>query len=73
MLDGVRFKLWETAVSGKTDKKPGTVIESEKKLVIACADNTSIELVTIQPEGKKRMSALDYLRGHSVSTGTTVG
>ena len=73
VLEGKRFKLWETRPSGKTDKKAGTVIESDGKLVVACKNSTSIELVTIQPEGKNKMSASDYLRGHKVEKGTEMG
>ena len=65
-LNGITFKLWETRPSGKTDLLPGTVIESDTKLVIACGNNTSIELLSIQPEGKKRMNVSDYLRGNKI-------
>ena len=66
-MDGVRFKLHKTQICSKTDKPAGTVLECDKKLVIACGNGTSIELVTIQPEGKNKMSASDYLRGHKIS------
>ena len=73
VLDGKRFKLWETKISEKTEKQAGTVIDSNNKLIIACGMNTSIELVTIQPEGKNKMYASDYLRGHCVPAGTKLG
>jgi len=68
-----RLKLWETKVSGATACSPGTVIESDKKLIVACGEGTSVELLTVQPEGKKRMSASDYLRGHSIKKGSVLG
>ncbi len=73
LLENTRFKLWETRVGGKTDKAPGTVIESNSRLIVACSNGTSIELLTVQPEGKKRMSVSDYLRGHKISKGTIMG
>lgn len=73
VFENTRFKLWETAVSGKTDNTPGTVIESNGKLVVACGENTSIELLKIQPEGKNKMSASDYLRGHKIEVGSVMG
>ena len=71
-VNGVRFKLWETRVSTATQKQAGTVIENEKRLVVACGNNTSIEIVTLQPEGKKRMFASDYLRGNKIPLGTVL-
>ena len=73
IMENKRFKLWETRPSVKTDKEPGTVIQSDTKLIVSCANNSSIELITIQPEGKNKMSASDYLRGHSVNSGTKLG
>jgi methionyl-tRNA formyltransferase len=70
MIDNTRFKLWETRISKSTDRQSGTVIESGNRLVVSCGNGTSIELVTIQPEGKNKMSASDYLRGHSIPVGT---
>ena len=66
-MDEVKFKLHKTRVDEKTDKPSGMVLECDKRLIIACGNGTSIELVTIQPEGKNRMSASDYLRGHKIS------
>jgi len=73
VIDNTRFKLWETKVSDKTDKQPGTVIKNGESLVVACGENTSIELVIIQPEGKNKMKSSDYLRGHNVALGTKLG
>jgi methionyl-tRNA formyltransferase len=73
IMENQRFRLWETRVLGSTDKQAGCVIENENRLVVACGNNTSIELVTIQPEGKKKMAASDYLRGHKVLKGTILG
>ncbi len=72
MLNSKRVKVFSAKVSSKTDKAPATVIKSDGELVIACADNTSISLVEIQPEGSKRMSAKDYLVGHKIPVGSVL-
>lgn len=72
-VDGKRIKVFASKVSGKTDKDPGTVIRSDGELIIACADGTSLSLTEIQPEGKKRMTAKDYLTGHALKVGSRVG
>ncbi len=48
---------------------PGTVISLEAGVVVACADG-ALELITVQPEGKPRMSALDWARGYQVRVGS---
>ena len=72
-VDGKRIKVFASKVSGKTEKEPGTVIRSDGELIIACAEGTSLSLTEIQPEGKKRMTAKDYLTGHALKIGSRVG
>lgn len=69
MLDGKRIKVFAAKVAGTTNCVPSTVISADGELVIACAENTAISLVEIQAEGSKRMSAKDYLIGHSIEKG----
>lgn len=67
-LDGVRCKVLRTAVTGETTgKTPGTIVQADKKgLKIACGDGKVLELVTIQPDGKKAMAATAFLMGHPI-------
>lgn len=67
-LDGVRCKVLRTAVTGEaTGKTPGTIVQADKKgLKIACGDGKVLELVTIQPDGKKAMAATAFLMGHPI-------
>lgn len=41
---------------------PGTLLSKDGKLLVACKDHM-LELVEIQSEGKRRMTASEYLRG----------
>ena len=43
--------------------KPGEFLRSEKKLIVAAGKN-SLSLNEVQPEGKRRMDAAAFLRGH---------
>ena len=69
-LMGRRIKVYN-AVKSQLTGKIGTVLDSNGRLVIGCGD-TSVELTDIQPEGSKRMSAADMLRGRSVEVGTQI-
>ncbi len=65
-IAGKKFKVHKVAIS---DEKgiPGNIIyaDNKKGLVIGTGDG-AIELLEIQPENKKRMSAKDYLRGNTL-------
>ncbi len=71
-LDGVRCKILGTALPGTTtDKAPGTVLQADKKgLKIACGDGGVLEILMLQPDGKKAMAASAFLLGHPVPPGT---
>jgi methionyl-tRNA formyltransferase len=40
---------------------------------VGCGEGTVVELVEVQMEGKKRMSAAEFLRGHQVRSGERLG
>ena len=71
-LEGKRVKVIESRIAGKTSAKPCEVYESENRLLIACGDGNGIELVKVQPEGSKPMSASQWLCGHKISVGTKI-
>lgn len=66
-----RIKVIKATVSNMVGDKCGVVISSDEKLIISCKD-TSVELITVQPEGAKAMSAAQMLNGHKIPIGTAV-
>ena len=72
-LENKRIKVIKAAVADKTNAKAGTVVKSTDSLVIACKDGTAVELVTVQPEGSKPMSAKQMLCGRPIAVGTVIG
>ncbi|MEH7358224.1 methionyl-tRNA formyltransferase [Priestia megaterium] len=71
--DGQVMKIWwgeKVPASGK----PGTVLSLEEDgFVVATGNETAIKVTELQPAGKKRMDAAQYLRGTSVEVGTVLG
>ncbi len=59
-------KIVKISKSNKTDMKslkiPGKILIENKKLYVSSEDNL-IEILELQPEGKKRLSALDFING----------
>jgi methionyl-tRNA formyltransferase len=52
---------------------PGRVIVEAQRIFVACAGDTALELLELQPEGRNRMTAADFLRGSQVASGTMLG
>lgn len=70
-LRGKLFKIYKTRVATRYSRVPGQVI-STSPLIIGCGGNTSIELLEVQIEGKKKLSAEDFCRGYRLTPNQTV-
>lgn len=64
-VDGKIVKILMAKVSDKATKKAGTVEECKSRLLISCTDKC-IEVLKIQPEGKKAMDIEEFLKGNSI-------
>lgn len=67
-LDGIRCKIIKTALIGENSAAaPGTIIQASKHgLKIVCGEGSVLEIVELQPDGKKRMTATAFLLGHPI-------
>ena len=68
-ITGEPIKLWGAQVVEKhTDAGPGTIVAAGKQGIdVACGELQHVlRILELQPPGKKRMSAADYLRGHPI-------
>lgn len=72
-LGGKNLKIHSGVVSRSSNEPAGTVIENNKKLIIACGNGTSYEIKSLQLEGKKRMNADAFLLGHKIDIGERLG
>lgn len=66
----MQLKVHRARVVGGAEACPigGTVVAADDRLLIACGSGV-LELLEVQAEGRKRMSAADFLRGHPLSVG----
>ena len=71
-LDGKRIKIIKTAVGSKSDINVGCVSENDEKLSIVCKDGVNINLLEIQPEGSKPMTAKQFLNGNKIPVGQRI-
>ncbi|WP_053362115.1 methionyl-tRNA formyltransferase [Bacillus sp. FJAT-27251] len=64
-LDGSVIKVWKAAkTAAKDTAEPGTILAVEEDgFVVATGDDTALKITELQPAGKKKMEAGQYLRG----------
>jgi methionyl-tRNA formyltransferase len=71
-----RLSVWRAAAT--TEDPTGASLKGREseiiaahgdELVVACGEQTALRLIEVQPEGKRRMSARDYLNGTHLKIG----
>jgi len=76
MRSGSKLKVFsaEAVGAGNEVSKPGEVHTGElnRSFIVATGDQ-SLQLLEVQPAGKKRMTAEAYLRGYPLKTGEVLG
>ena len=68
---GRRLKLHRTRMGPELEGAPGELRPEGRRLFVICGEGT-VELVEVQPEGKKVMSALDFLNGYRPRPGESL-
>jgi methionyl-tRNA formyltransferase len=62
-VDGQNLKVFSASVAD-LNGQPGEILRSDKDLIVATGKG-ALSLAEVQLEGKRRMSAAEFLRGHS--------
>lgn len=69
VLNGKKVKIHRSVLVSEKGGAAGEVAENGKRLVVTCGDGECIEILNVQAEGKKAMSAADFMRGNPVNIG----
>lgn len=75
-LNGKMLKIWDTDVLEQGSYnvgKNGEIIHVDKEHMYIQTGEGILVLNEVQPEGKKRMTCSEYLRGYAQSVGTVLG
>jgi methionyl-tRNA formyltransferase len=71
-----RLVIWRASVGSNAQERgrEGEIVKAHgDELVVACGDETLLRLHEVQPEGKRRMGARDFLNGARVRVGERFG
>lgn len=76
-LNGKRLKIWNAEID-KNDypqASPGEVvhISNSQSFSVACGNQKAIKITEVQPEGKTKMAAKQFLNGGQIKLGTILG
>ena len=69
-LRGKRIKLFGARAAGSApaDAAPGQIVETDPALLVATGDDV-LQILDVQPEGKGRLAAADWVRGRGAHPG----
>jgi methionyl-tRNA formyltransferase len=70
---GKNFTIWEARPGRNAGVPPATLLLDGDRLLVGCGDGTALEMITVQPEGKKRMSARDFVNGYQPKPNEKLG
>lgn len=70
---GEPFKITNAISVMDVALSEGAISVDAKKVLVGCAENSAIELLTVTPSGKKEMSAIEWARGARLTGGEYFG
>jgi methionyl-tRNA formyltransferase len=71
---GQLFHIWKSRVTRDAPiGAPGQMIPQKRRLLIVCGENTALEPIEVQMEGRKRVSAEAFLNGQHLGDSEMLG
>lgn len=72
-LNGKILKIHKTVMSDKIGNMSGEIVDNNGVLTICCGDGRCVDILELQPEGKKKMDVKSFLAGNSAEKGVIIG
>jgi len=74
-LGGETLRVWKARPDeiGGFGGRPGEVVDTNKNGIKVAASGGALVIQELQAQGRRRMSAADYLAGHCIPAGTMLG
>jgi methionyl-tRNA formyltransferase len=70
---GKNLHVWATKPVAFGPLAPAEIRVEGERLLVGCGSGTALELLEVQPEGKRRMAARDFLHGYRPQSGERLG
>ena len=79
-LTGTRIVLRKSAVKSpdretvrSEDLSPGRIVATQGRMWVVCGDGTELEILELQPEGRRTMTTREFLAGRGIADGARFG
>ena len=72
-LRGKKLIVHRMAIAVNLASAPGTLLVEGESLFAGCAADSALELLEVQMEGRRRMTAAEFLHGYQVRSGERLG
>jgi len=69
---GKNLQVWDAKPLQRLLSEAEFAVEADR-LIVGCGKGTALELLEVQPEGKKRMATRDFVHGYRPQSGEKVG
>jgi methionyl-tRNA formyltransferase len=63
VIDGTEIKLFGATATVRDNAPAGAIVAAGNRLIIATADGGAVEIAEVQPAGKRRLPAAEWLHG----------
>lgn len=72
VINGKNVKIHKTVLSDKKGNKAGEVVDNKNILTVCCGDGNCVDVLELQPDGKKRMDVKSFLAGNKIEISTVL-
>lgn len=73
VINGKKVKIHKTLLSELKGNSTGKIMNNKGVLTVTCGDGKCLDIVEIQPDGKKRMDIKSFLAGNTIEIGSVIG
>ena len=70
---GRNLHVWDARPVSDGNTEPGGIAVPGDRVLVGCGEGTAVEFLEVQPEGKKRMPARDFVHGYHPRPGEKLG
>ena len=70
---GQSLHIWKSSAERASGGAPGTLQRTGRAVLVGCGQDTALELVEVQLEGRKRMSGEAFANGHRLTENEKLG
>ncbi|MDE6752326.1 MAG: methionyl-tRNA formyltransferase [Eubacterium sp.] len=73
VINGKNVKVHKSVLSSEKGNEAGKIVNNKNVVTVSCGDGNCIDILELQPNGKKRMDAKSFLAGNKIEIGQFIG